>query len=164
MILRPALAFACLVALAACNRQPEPSPAPTPPLTPAPLSSPSASPSAAALSRFVGHYPFDKIGEGSFMADAAVRRAVEAVVPDKAIRDDVLSSDATATPIVEKDGRLLAWACEPHNCGPHNWTIAITPDGGNAAVCYHDEDRTRWFPEGFEAPPGDGCPSGDNEG
>lgn len=164
MILRRPLVLVALAALAACNQQPEPAPKPTVPLTPAPLSSPTPTPSPAALSRFVGHYPFDKVGEGAFIADASVRRAVEAAVPDPAIRDEVLSKDATAAPIAERGGRLLAWACEPHNCGSHNWTIAITADGSEAAVCYFDEGRARWFPEGFKAPAGDGCPSGDDNG
>jgi len=75
----------------------------------------------------------------------------------------VLSRDATANPVAEEDGRILSWACEAHNCGPHNWAIAITPDGRDAAVCYHDQDAgvSRWYPAGYRAPSPDGCPSGE---
>ena len=68
-------------------------------------------------------------GMTRFVDEPAVRAAVARVVPDAEVRDTVLSREATANPVVEQDGRILSWACEAHNCGPHNWAIAITPDG-----------------------------------
>ena len=84
-------------------------------------------------------------------------------MPDADIRARILDADAVATPIALEQGRVLSYACEPHNCGPHNWAIALTPDGGEAAVCYYDEDRriARWYPEDFGPAPTGGCPSGD---
>lgn len=152
-----------LTTLVACNRAPEPQPTPTRvAATPAPAPAPSAS-NAANLSRYVGKYPFDLVAGTRFVDEPAVRAAVARVVPDAGVRDTVLSRDATANPVAEWDGRILSWACEAHNCGPHNWAIAITPDARDAAVCYYDQDTNvaRWYPAGFRAPPSDGCPSGE---
>ena len=92
-----------------------------------------------------------------------VREAVAAVVPDKAVRALVLGSDVTATPIALVEGKLVAFGCEPHNCGPHNWAVAIRPDGTGAAVCLYDQDRrvARWYPEKAGPAPVNGCPSGE---
>lgn len=151
-----------LIALAACSRAPEPQPEPTRAVeAPAPAPIPSAA--GTDLSRYVGKYPFDPVAGTRFVDEPAVRAAVALVVPDAEVRDIVLSRDATANPIAEQDGRVLSWACEAHNCGPHNWAIAITPDGRDAAVCYHDQDAgvSRWYPADYRAPAPDGCPSGE---
>lgn len=134
--------------------------APTPP----PVVPPSATASPAGdLSRYVGAYPFDEVGGTAFLTDPQVRAGIEGAVSDPAVRARVLDRDVTATPIAQQDGRILSFGCEPHNCGPHNWTVAITPDGKNASVCYYDQDRrvARWYPEGAGASPGSSCPSGD---
>ena len=117
----------------------------------------------AELSRYVGKYPFDLVAGTRFVDEPAVRSAVAKVLPDAGVRDIVLSRDATANPVAEWDGRILSWACEAHNCGPHNWAIAITPDGHDAAVCYYDADAhvSRWYPADYRAPASDGCPSGE---
>ncbi|SEL12598.1 hypothetical protein SAMN05216382_1545 [Sphingomonas palmae] len=153
-----------LGALAACNRAPEPQPTPTRvAATPLPSPTPSATTAAPDLSRYVGKYPFDLVAGTRFVDEPAVRAAVARVVPDAGVRDTVLSRDGTANPVAEWDGRILSWACEAHNCGPHNWAIAITPDGRDAAVCYYDADEpvSRWYPAGFRNPAPDGCPSGE---
>ena len=148
--------------LAACQQQPQPAA----PATPTP--SPAASPAAAAspretLARYVGSYPSDALGATSFLSDPAVRDAVAAAVPDAAVRERVLDAEATATPVALVAGRVLSYACEPHNCGPHNWAISVTPDARTAAVCYYDQDAqvARWYPEGAGPNPEGGCPSGD---
>lgn len=153
-----------LGALAACNRVPEPQPTPTRvAATPLASPTPSASPTTANLSRYVGKYPFDLVAGTRFVDEPAVRAAVARVVPDANVRDTVLSRDATANPVAQWDGRILSWACEAHNCGPHNWAIVITPDGHDAAVCYYDADEhvSRWYPASFRDPTPDGCPSGE---
>lgn len=153
-----------LLALAACRQQPD---RPADPPSPSPVASPAPTASAAPrvdLSRYAGSYPTEAVAGGtSFLRDPAVRAAVAAVVPDATLRARVLDADVTATPIATVDGRLLAFACEPHNCGPHNWAVAVSPDGQRAAVCYYDEDRriARWYPDGAAPPPSSGCPSGD---
>lgn len=152
-----------LGALAACQQRDEPAAAPTPERVVAP--SPSVAAAAAAdLSRYVGAYPTEaKAGAPSFLQLSAVRDAVATVVSDAGVRKTVLGSDVTATPIVLEAGKLLAFGCEPHNCGPHNWAIALRPDGSAPAVCYYDQDRrvARWYPEGAAPVPVNGCPSGD---
>jgi hypothetical protein len=152
-----------LGALGACQQRD----APAANATPTPVSTPSASPTAAAaqdLSRYVGAYPTEATaGAPSFLRLPAVRDAVAAVVDDAGVRTTVLGSDVTATPIVMEAGKLLAFGCEPHNCGPHNWAIAVRPDGSAPAVCYYDQDRrvARWYPEDAGPAPVNGCPSGD---
>ncbi|MBW6528413.1 hypothetical protein KZ813_16340 [Sphingomonas sp. RHCKR7] len=161
--MRRLISLAACAALAACQQQPDQ------PTNATPAASPSATPSAtatpvAALARYVGHYPTDAVAGGtSFLADPAVRAAVATAVPDAAVRARVLDTDVTATPIAEVDGRVLSYGCEPHNCGPHNWAIALTPDGASGAVCYYDEDRkvARWYPAGAGPNPAGGCPSGE---
>ena len=162
--MRYAPALLLLTTLAACGRAPEPQPEPTRAAatsTPAPI--PSATIAATDLSRYLGRYPFDLVAGTRFVDEPAVRAAVARVVPDMSVRDMVLSREATANPVVEQDGRILSWACEAHNCGPHDWAIAITPDGRDAAVCYHDQDAgvSRWYPAGYRTPSPDGCPSGE---
>ncbi|NTS65344.1 hypothetical protein HRV97_09230 [Sphingomonas sp. HHU CXW] len=157
-------ALLLLTTLAACGRAPEPQPEPTrAAATPTPAPTPSAIGAATDLSRYVGQYPFDPVAGGRFIDEPAVRAAVARVVPDADVRDTVLSRDATANPVAEQDGRILSWACEAHNCGPHNWAIAITSDGRDAAVCYHDQDAgvSRWYPADYRSASPDGCPSGE---
>lgn len=157
------LTLLALVPLAACQQAPEPTANQTAAIAPVPLPGVVASPSAPDLRRYVDHYPLDGVGETTFLSDPRVRDGVAAAVPDAAVRARVLDPDVTATPIVLAQGRVLSYGCEPHNCGPHNWAIAITPDGREAAVCYVDQERqvARWYPEGFGPAPTGGCPSGD---
>ena len=162
---RYSVALLSLALVSACNRALEPA-AGNDTHVATPLPSPAPSPSALPatdLLRYLGKYPFDLVAGRRFVDEPVVRAAVARVVPDADIRDTVLSRDATANPVVEQDGRILSWACEAHNCGPHNWAIAITPDGRDAAVCYQDQDAnvSRWYPAGYRAPSPDGCPSGE---
>ena len=156
--LLPLLALALLVA---CQRASEPANDTAP--APSPTPSASASAPATDLSRYAGRYPLDDVGGSSFLSEPAVQRLVAGVVDDPAIRARVLDRDVTATPIAEADGRLLSYGCEPNNCGPHNWTVAIRPDGSGGAVCYYDQDAklARWYPADAGKAPTEGCPSGE---
>ena len=158
------LTLAALALLAGCQRAPDTANDTAAVATPTPTPSPRATAPATDLSRYAGHYPLDVVDGGAFLAQPAVAALVEGVVDDPAIRARVLDKDVTATPIVLRDGRLLSYGCEPHNCGPHNWAIAIRPDGAGGAVCYYDQDARvgRWYPADAGAPPVDGCPSGDD--
>ena len=157
--LSPLLALALL---AACQQQPEPANG-VAAATPTPVPSPSAS-TSPALGKHAGRYPLDEVGGSTFLGDPAVRAMVAGVVGDAAVRDRVLDRDVTATPIAVEGDRLLSFGCEPHNCGPHNWTIAIRRDGSGGAVCYYDQDRqvARWYPADGGEPPASGCPSGED--
>lgn len=97
------------------------------------------------LSIYAGAYPSDRVvGGSSFIRDPAVRSALNRVVKDRKVRNWVLSDRATATP-VETRGRLVrAWACEPHNCGPHHWVILIDRQGRSADVCYFNADASEY--------------------
>ena len=137
-----------------------------PPANAAQVPAPQPSPSAAAdLARYIGHDPFDAIGGVRFLDQPVVTKAVTALVPDPMIRSLVLGGDGPGTPIVLQAGKLVAWGCETHNCGDHDWSILIASDGGGAQVCYHDaatmQGRARWYvaPGRSEMRDGD-CPSG----
>lgn len=161
--MRRLIPLAVLAMLAACQRQADP---PRPVASPTRAAAPpAASPTPHAdLARYIGQYPTDAVAPGGdFLGDAMVRDAVASAVPDAAIRARVLDRDVTATPIALVEGRVLSYGCEPHNCGPHNWAIAVAADGKNAAVCYYDQDRdiARWYPADAGAKPEGGCPSGE---
>lgn len=90
---------------------------------------------------------FDKIAGLSFIARPAVKTAVRAAAPST-IYAIVLDPNSTSAPIEGSGNYLLSWACEPHNCGAHQWTLAIKSDGSKVAVCYYNEDLSdgaRWF-------------------
>jgi hypothetical protein len=138
------------------------SPAPQP--TPTAVSTAAAPTVKGALDSYLGHYPFDAVGGVRFLDQPAVAKAVAALVPDTKVRALVLGGEGPGTPVARKDGKLLAWGCETHNCGGHDWSILIAPDGGEASVCYHDaatmRERARWYlaPGRSEMRDGD-CPS-----
>ena len=133
--LRAAVTIAALLLAGCHSAQPgneaaaTPSPAPAPSSVAVPLPRPTASAMpAASLGRYAGRYPFDAVDGMRFLDQPAVRAAVATLVPDAAIRAQVLGGVGPAAPIVLKGGKLLAWSCRTHDCGDHNWTIAIAPD------------------------------------
>jgi hypothetical protein len=102
------------------------------------------------LSMFVGHPSNQEVEGVLFTAHPLVRSAVEAAVADSAVRRWVLS-EGTSGEIALRDGRLVSTACEPHNCGEHNWTVLIDPAGTSAEVCYADlsvDERVTWYAAG----------------
>jgi hypothetical protein len=50
--------------------------------------------------------------------------------------------ETTEIPIFVKNGQVFAHACEPHNCGDHDWTIVVTVASNAIDVCYHDKTAT----------------------
>lgn len=121
-------------------------------------------PAADAFSRYVGKYPFDKVGDHSWNDDPAIRSAIESAVSDAKVRKWVLAAEGPSSPIEMIDGKVAAWTCETHNCGPHQWVTLIDPATGAAQVCYFDEvvspDKTRWFIAGKEESRPGKCPEG----
>lgn len=102
------------------------------------------------LAAYAGKYPFDKVGGVTFIAQPAVAAGVKKAVADKAVQGWVLNADTTAGPISVKGGKVQSWACEPHNCGDHEWTIVIDLASGATDVCYHDattmkDGQARWY-------------------
>jgi hypothetical protein len=130
----------------------------------APANESPAAPAADAFSRYVGKYPFDKVGAHSWNDDPAVKSAIETAVSDAKVRKWVLADEGPSSPIEMIDGKVAAWTCETHNCGPHQWVTLIDPKTGAAQVCYFDEavapDKTRWFKNGKEESRAGKCPEG----
>lgn len=168
-VTRRVIGIAALLAVAGCNQAGNGSTAsPTPQAAvsspePAPLATPSPTPTVD-LARYAGKYPFDKVGGMTFLANPAVVDAVDALVGDAHIRALVLGGDGPGTPIARRAGKLIAWGCETHNCGDHEWSVLIAPDGAGAQICYHDAsttgDRSRWYTGAGRADMRDGsCPS-----
>ncbi|WP_157218805.1 hypothetical protein [Flavisphingomonas formosensis] len=109
------------------------------------------------LGAYVGHYPFDKVGGVSFIENPKVKAAIARTVTDKAILRWVTDPDAgPSDTIYRKDGKIAAWSCQQHNCGDHNWTLLVDPDGAKAALCYHDAEKSGggslWYPAGGGEP------------
>ena len=123
---------------------------------------PAPAPPAPDLIRYEGRYPFDAVEGVTFPVHPLVRAAVEQSVRDPALRQRILSSDVTAAPVERIGERLLYWACEPHNCGAHNWTVMLLRDGRGAEVCYVNVDdpaRSGWYRGGQrQALSREGCP------
>ncbi len=115
-----------------------------------------------AFSKYVGKYPFDKVGPHSWMDDPAVIKAVDAAVTDKEVREWVKGGDGPASAIERTNGKIMAWSCEAHNCGSHSWVTLIDPKTGTAEVCYFNEDvdpdKAHWFSGGKELSKTDLCP------
>lgn len=179
--MRISIPLLAAVALAGCNAETPPAPgnaAAARPATPAPagneaagnetaegnMATGNASEGAAEgpLSVYVGKYAFDKVADVSFLDHPLVRAGVEGAVPDAKIREWIFEKAGPQSPIVLRDGRLLSWGCQQHNCGMHQWTVAIAPDGGNAEVCYLPDgaDKSVWYAGGKKIARTDDCPSG----
>lgn len=130
----------------------------------APANESAVVPPPDAFSRYVGKYPFDKVGAHSWNDDPAVKSAIETAVSDAKVRKWVLAAEGPSSPIEMIDGKVAAWTCETHNCGPHQWVTLIDPKTGAAQVCYFDEavapDKTRWFKNGKEESRAGKCPEG----
>lgn len=121
-----------------------------------------SSPVAAdpGLAAYEGKYPFDKVDGIAFLEQPAVKAAVEAATGDTAVRGFVLSGKGPQSPIVVRDGKLIAWGCEQHNCGAHNWTLMVAPDGTSGELCVVDEKvGTRWYAGGKPTGSTADCPT-----
>lgn len=108
-------------------------------------------PTAPAIAAYVGKYPFDKVRGMAFTQHPVVVRAVKAALLGAIFQSRVLDPDSTSGPIVRQGDFIVSWACEPHNCGFHQWAIVLTGSARKAAVCYYNEDLSegaRWFIDG----------------
>jgi len=105
------------------------------------------------LAAYAGKYPFDKVNEVAFFDQPVVKAAIAAAIPDKIILGWVMGEHGgPSAPFEVKNGKVMAWACEQHNCGDHQWTVLIDPAGTDAEVCYQDAaalpGKTRWYRAG----------------
>ena len=108
-----------------------------------------AAPAGGKLSAYVGKYPFDKV-DGVIWADNPVVKAgIAKTVTDAAVRKAIATTSGPSAPIELIQGKVSAWGCEQHNCGPHQWMVMVDPASGATDVCYYDEaksaDSARWF-------------------
>lgn len=106
---------------------------------------------AASLTVYEGKYPYDEVAGRTFVQTDAVKAAIAASGADAKVRSWLNNSTGPASPIVLEDGKLVMNECQTHNCGDHNWTIAIAPDGTGAEICYYDAELSRsprWFVDG----------------
>ena len=101
------------------------------------------------LASYVGKYPFDKVDGVAWNDHALVKAGIAATVTDAAVRKAIATTEGPSAPIEMKDGKVVAWSCEQHNCGAHQWSVHIDPRTGATDVCYYDEavdrEKARWF-------------------
>lgn len=101
------------------------------------------------LASYVGKYPFDKVDGVAWNDHVLVKAGIAATVKDTAVRKAMATIEGPSAPIEMKDGKVVAWSCEQHNCGSHQWSVHIDPRTGATDVCYFDEaadpDKARWF-------------------
>ncbi|PQM28685.1 hypothetical protein CVO77_09635 [Sphingopyxis lindanitolerans] len=101
------------------------------------------------LASYVGKYPFDKVDGVAWNDHALVKAGIAATVTDAAVRKAITTLQGPAAPIEMRGDKIVSWACEAHNCGPHQWSVQIDPRSGATDVCYFDEaadpDKARWF-------------------
>ena len=113
---------------------------------------------APDLSRYSGRYPFDRVGGVRFLDHPLVRRAVANAAPSARISARILAQGTSGVIVVTRT-MVLAWACEPHNCGSHNWSIVIGRRNRAQFVCYKpDGGRARWYRRHRPIAGGGGCP------
>lgn len=132
----------------------EPSSAAVPPPKAAAAAKPPAAPPlpasvASGLAAYAGRFPFDKIGGVTWNDHPAVKAGIAASVKDARARKAIETLEGPAAPIEMRGGKLVAWACEAHNCGAHQWAVHVDPATGATDVCYFDETasaaQSRWF-------------------
>lgn len=114
------------------------------------------------ITAYVGKYPNDAVDGVTFYDRTEVANMLVSAVPDARLRRLFTGRDATAVPIFMIGGRIAAHACEPHDCGNHNWTFFIKPDASAAMACHHDAtmgDTSRWYAGGAPVTRSGTCPS-----
>lgn len=121
--------------------------APSPPL---PAPPPSLAPERLrALAGYVDKYPFDQVDGVAWNDHPTVKTGIAATVTDAKARKAIETLEGPAAPIEMRGGKLMSWACEAHNCGPHQWAVHVDPGTGATDVCYFDEaasaTESRWF-------------------
>jgi hypothetical protein len=120
------------------------------------LAAPSAM--AAELDRYVGKYPFDKVGGRTLYETPGLRE--DFVRKFGARRWATLMTYQTAVPVeaVEdaKLGRVIvAHQCKPHDC-PTAATVFLRPAGTVIGICFTGDAGTEWSGESWNVRQRDG--------
>lgn len=109
------------------------------------------------LARYVGRYPFDRVGGYRFLDHPAVKAAIARAVRDPVRRATVrLEDGAINVPIVRvAGGRILAWGGAKRAEDIYNWAVVVAPDGSKLEVCIFDGENqgsafqsSQWFEPG----------------
>jgi hypothetical protein len=106
---------------------------------------------APSLAAYAGKSPYDKVAGKTFTETDAVKAAIAASGASAEARKWLANTNGPASPIVLENGKLVMNECQEHNCGDHNWTIAIAPDGTGPEICYYDMKlgpKPQWFVDG----------------
>lgn len=123
----------------------------------------SVSSAAPSLNAYIGKYQFEEIAGYSLLNHPQFRNNVNAVVNNDIDRKWLFNENATSGPIEFRDGKIIAWACEQHNCGNRNWNVAIDLQSQETEVCFHLlqgglERNVRYTANGMiTLPPGETC-------
>jgi len=147
---RRLLTLAALTALtlAACGENPKTAEASEAPS--AKIAAPPSAPKAdTGLEAYVDHYPFDVVNGVTWNDHPVVKAGLAKTVTNAEIRRTIETLAGPSAPIESYEGKLMSWACETHNCGPHQWSVLIDPSSGATDVCYYNESinrsRAHWF-------------------
>jgi len=103
---------------------------------------------APSLAAYAGRSPYDKVAGKTFTETDAVKAAIAGSGASAEARKWLADTTGPASPIVLQNGKLVMNECQEHNCGDHNWTIAIAPDGTAPEICYYDMKagpKPQWF-------------------
>lgn len=117
------------------------------------------------ITDYAGKTLIDEIDGFVLFDNPRTRDAVAAAASDPDISAQVLSTDVVASPIVGGWvwGIGLVHACEPQNCGLHNWSFVFDEASGRAGVCYFvmaSGEPARWYVgKKFVVAQEGGCPS-----
>ena len=115
---------------------------------------------APDLARYADKYPSDAVAGVRFLNHPTVRAAAQNAAPNARIRRQILR-EGTSAPIAVNNLMVLSHACEPHNCGPHQWAILIGRRTPVHIICYQadGEELGRWYRRGRQIATGQGCAS-----
>jgi len=101
-----------------------------------------------SLAAYAGKSPYDKVAGKTFTETDPVKAAIAGSGASAEARKWLADITGPASPIVLQNGKLVMNECQEHNCGDHNWTIAIAPDGTAPEICYYDMNlgpKPQWF-------------------
>ncbi|SKB89182.1 hypothetical protein [Sphingopyxis flava] len=144
------LAALTTLTLAACGDGRRRADASETPAAKSKAAAPSSAPQAdTGLQAYVDHFPFDVVNGVAWNDHPAVKAGLAKTVTNAEIRRTIETLAGPSAPIERHEGKLMSWACEAHNCGPHQWSVLIDPSNGATDVCYYNESvngsRAHWF-------------------
>jgi hypothetical protein len=159
--------FAIPVALGGCSRKDDPSNmAAAEGFVPPTVRSPTPIPGQAQttpITAYVGKYPHDAVGGVGFFDRTDVATGLVNAVGNAKLRATIRGRSGPETPVFKVGTRVVAWGCEEHNCGNHNWAVLVDPTSGKTEVCHHDAAtmgvQSDWYAGAAPARRAATCPS-----